>query len=544
MILWKFTLREVRSRPGRATLTLLSIVIGVAAVVAVTIGTATTNQACHEMYSALAGRAALEVVAAGDAFYDQSSVAEIGRLPGVKAAVPSVQKLASLHSRENWSGCGPWGSTRPATRRSATTNWRRASSSGHPHDALLETGFARGLGVKVGDKVKLETMNSHLRRSPHSMFTIVGLLSPRGAADFNQGGVIFLPLATAQEMFDTAGSTNIDTLNIVLADGADEQAVTDAIRRHLPAGLNVRSPMARSQLAKENIDKVEKGLDFAYVTMLFLAGITILNTFLMNVGERRRQLAVLRAIGATRGQIIRMLLLEGFAMGVVGTVLGAAAGVGGAYLLTLSMTRLYSAPMPALCITLAPFLVVAGLGPTVSLVAMFAPAWIAGRVSPLEGMRFVAREGSTRLSGLYVLLAVAISVVTGSMMWACIFGWLPISWMIVSGVVFTAAFILLVPVLLGGLGRLAALLVWPLLRTEGRIAHRQVLRRRVRTTLTIGVLYIAVEHGHQPGHHDPQQRQRHQDLGRHRLEGRFLRPRRQAGPTIGAGLQNARRSRS
>ena len=65
MILWKFTLREIKSRPGRATLTLLSIVIGVAAVVAVTVGTATTNQACQEMYASVAGRAALEVVGRG-----------------------------------------------------------------------------------------------------------------------------------------------------------------------------------------------------------------------------------------------------------------------------------------------------------------------------------------------------------------------------------------------------------------------------------------------------------------------------------------------
>ena len=71
MILWKFTLREVKSRPGRATLTLLSIVIGVAAVVAVTVGTATTNQACQDMYASVAGRAALEVVAEGDGFFDE-----------------------------------------------------------------------------------------------------------------------------------------------------------------------------------------------------------------------------------------------------------------------------------------------------------------------------------------------------------------------------------------------------------------------------------------------------------------------------------------
>ena len=99
-------------------------------------------------------------------------------------------------------------------------------------DALLETGFARGMGVKVGDKVTLTTMTA---AAPNrKSFRIVGLLSPRGAANFNQGGVIFLPLGTAQQLFDTAG--NIDTLNIVLTDGADEKAVAAAIRRSCPPG--------------------------------------------------------------------------------------------------------------------------------------------------------------------------------------------------------------------------------------------------------------------------------------------------------------------
>ena len=87
--------------------------------------------------------------------------------------------------------------------------------------------------------------------------------------------------------------------------------------------------MARSQLAKETIQDVEKGLNFAYLMIIALAFFTILNTFLMNVGERRKQLAVLRAIGATRRQIIRMLLLEGLTMGVVGTVFGSLPGWAG-----------------------------------------------------------------------------------------------------------------------------------------------------------------------------------------------------------------------
>jgi putative ABC transport system permease protein len=212
----------------------------------------------------------------------------------------------------------------------------------------------------------------------------------------------------------------------------------------------------------------------------------------MNVGERRRQLAVLRAIGATRRQITRTLLLEGLLMGIAGTLLGSGAGLGGAYLLTQSMGRVYSTAMPALCITPTPFLIAALLGPSVSLLAMFVPAWLAGRVSPLEGMRFIAAEGRNFVSAGYILMSGAIFAVTGGFMAACLFGYLPIRWMIIAGGFFTAAFVLLVPVVLGGLARLAGWLLAPLLRTEGRIAQRQVLRRRIRTTLTIAILYFAV----------------------------------------------------
>ena len=69
---------------------------------------------------------------------------------------------------------------------------------------------------------------------------------------------------------------------------------------------------------------------------------------------------------------------------------------------------------------------------------------------------------------------------------------MPIELTVYAGAVFTAAFVLLVPIVLGGLARLAATVLYPILRVEGRIAERQVLRRRVRTTLTIGLLYIAV----------------------------------------------------
>ncbi len=491
MILWKFTLREVKSRPGRATLTLLSIVIGVAAVVAVSVGTATTNRACEQMYVALAGRASLEVVAAGGGAFDEDVAAEIAKTPGVKAAVPSIQKFpSSLHYKGNPAPVRLMAMGIDPARDKAVRDYEM--QAGRPfegkYEALLEAGFAQGLGIKLGDEVKLGAM--HGIRGNMKPFRIVGLLSPRGAAGFNQGGIIFLPLATAQRLLLEPG--NIDTVSVVLNDGADEKTVAEAITGRLPTGLSVRSPAARAQLNKENIEKVEQGMSFADVTMVLLAFFMILNTFLMNVGERRRQLAVLRAIGATRRQIIRTLLLEGLLMGVAGTLLGSVAGLGGAYLLTQSMGRVYSTAMPALCITPTPFLIAAVLGPSVSLLAMFVPAWMAGRVSPLEGMRFVAAEGRNFVSVRYILLSGTIFLATATVMGACLFGYLPVRWMIVAGGFFTAAFVLLVPVVLGGMARLAGWLLAPLLKTEGRIAQRQVLRRRVRTTLTIAILYFAV----------------------------------------------------
>jgi putative ABC transport system permease protein len=489
MILWKFTLREVFNRPGRALLTLLSIVIGVAAVVAVTVGTATTHQAYQEMYESVAGRAALDVAAEGSGFFSQDVAAEIEKIPGVKAAVPTVQKISTIWHKDHRvrllvMGIDP--AHEEAVREYDLQEGKLFTAA---YDALLETGFAQGLGVKVGDELKLGASRGGLSGALKP-FRVTGLLSPRGAAGFNQGGIIFIPLDTAAELFNRPG--NVNYISIVLAEGADEKSVAAEIGKILPPGLAVRSPMARSQIAKETIQDAENGLTYAFVMMLVLAGFTIFNTFLMNVGERRRQLAVLRAIGTTRRQMIRMLLWEGFAMGIVGTALGIVLGLGGAYGLTRAMGQLYSTAMPALRITPVPFILAGVLGPGVSLLAMFVPAWIAGRVSPLEGMRFVANETRRRITWKYVVGSLICFILCGLALYGCVVGYLPLWLMIYVGVVFTAAFVLLVPLLLSGLAGLAATVLYPILGVEGRIAQRQVLRRRLRTTLTIGVLYIAV----------------------------------------------------
>jgi putative ABC transport system permease protein len=486
MILWKFTFREIKSRPGRATLTLLSIVIGVAAVVAVTVGTATTNEAFKEMYASVAGRAAFEVVAAGESSFDENVLAGIEKVPGVKVASPTVQRATALRFGDNRVELAVMGVD--LARDKAVRDYELAEGRffvDDKNEAMLEVGLARGIGLKVGDQVKI----SDSRARPKS-FKVVGLLSPRGVAGFRQGNVAFLPLLAAQRNADKDGEVNV--ISVVLADGVDENKAREVLEASLPQGLTIRSPEQRSQLSKEMTEKVKAGLDLAYVTIIALAFVTILNTFLMNVGERRRQLAVLRAIGTTRRQLIKMLLTEGLVMGVVGTLIGTACGLGGAYLLTQSMGKVYATTMPALRVTPAPFIVAGLLGPIVSLLAMFIPAWIAGRVSPLEGMRFIVSERHRRIPLWYAALSIAAFLATGSIVAACILSYLPTKWVTIVGVLFTVSFLLLIPMILRPLARLVTAALHPLLRTEGRIAGRQVLRRVVRTSLTVGILYVAV----------------------------------------------------
>ena len=486
-VLWKFTFRQIKSRPGRAFLTLSSIVIGVAALVAVNVGTLTTQKAYQEMYESVAGTAALEVVAQAGGGYDESVIPTLEKVPGVKAVVPLLQRLSILYRNGKKlqfivMGIDP---ARPESLRDYQLASGRLFQGDEP-EALVEAGFARGLGITAGGEVKFNAGTVQI-------LPVAGTLAPRGAANMNQVGLVFLPLKAVQSLFRQRGTVNVT--NLILDENADEKAVLAEVNRRLPEGVIAQPPTARTQLARETMQKAEHGLNFAYQLTLALAIFMILNTFLMNVGERRRQLAVLRAIGTSRNQIIGMLLFEGAMMGVVGTLLGIPIGLGGAYLLTGAMSAAYSGAIPTIRLTVTPFLLAALFGPGLSVIATYIPARLAGKIPPVEGIRpAIASEGS-RVPLSYTLSGVVVFLIAGSLLLICTLGYVPVTWAVPAGVVFTAAFVLLLPAALGPLTRLFSFILYPLLHFEGCVAQRQVIRRRTRSTLTIGVLYIAISSG-------------------------------------------------
>ena len=192
----------------------------------------------------------------------------------------------------------------------------------------------------MGDHLKL------LTRQGVKRFEVVGILEPRGVAGFRGGSILFLPLDEAQRLFRSPGK--VDTISLVLEEGRTAEELQESLTKYLPPGLVARSPAARTEIGRETMVALEGGMALSSAMSLVAAAVIILNCFFMNLTERWRQLAVLRALGTTRRQLLGLVVREGLLLGIIGTALGILAGLAGAFLLIRGMERLLQVELPAL----------------------------------------------------------------------------------------------------------------------------------------------------------------------------------------------------
>jgi putative ABC transport system permease protein len=474
-------------------LTLLGIAIGVAAVVAVRVASDTALSAYRTMFRAAAGRADLEVVGDGLSGLDPAALEPLVRaVPGVEAVVPVVQLPAALvapsgNVRVLLLGIDP---ARDALVREHALREGRLPAA--DDDMVLEAGFARANGWEVGEPVVAHAPAGRVT------FRVAGLVDATGAALFDGGAVALVTLDAARRMFLLG--RGVTALQVVLSRDADAEDAAAAIARVLPPRARVAEPGARAALSRDSLLSTELGLAAVSVMSLVAGAFIILNTFLMNVAERRRQIAILRSLGATRGQVVRLFLREAAALGVAGTVLGAVFGLSTAAVLVEGVERLLRIRVPALVVGWEPLALALVLGPLLSVGAAWAPAHRASRRPALQGLRedrTVAREDRPRRTvwvglGLLGLTLVAeVGFVKG---WLS--GWAVAPFMATALTGFVLAFPLVQPLLL----RLVRPLAPALLGVEGRLAMRQVERRPHRTAVTVGVLFLAVAVGIGTGH--------------------------------------------
>jgi putative ABC transport system permease protein len=486
--LWKYTAREVQRRPGRTLLTLLGIVIGVASVVAIGVLLQATRYAYRDLFETATGRASLEVVSEGYAGFDAGIVATVAKVPGVRAALPVVQSPAALTGAVGTQPVLVLGVDPERDELARDYVFRAGGPLGEEDGVLLEAGFAAGQQCPVGGRVRLWTPGGLFR------LPVVGLLEPRSAATLNGGAVVFMPLATAQRLF--ALPNRVNAVHLVLAEGVDPRHLASDLGERLPEGLLVQSPNGRGALAEDVLLLTRQGLSSLGVVSLVAGAFVVLNAFLMNLGERRRQLAILRALGATRGQITRLLLREAICLGLTGTALGIGAGA----LLAAVSLRVVAGTMGLsvreLGWSLEPFLGAALVGPGMCLAATFLPARRAGHTAPLTALT-PRRPGPVR--GLRRWLGCVGLVLSATPLgFEMAFHW---RWVAPPATPLLLAATTILS--LAGNGLLVLLLLPPLLRfvgrlfrtffgTTGRLAVRQLDRHQPRSALTVGVLTIAL----------------------------------------------------
>jgi putative ABC transport system permease protein len=487
LVLCKFSLREVLGHPGRAALTLGSIVIGVAAVVSVSIATTTTRRAYREMFAAVTGRAAIEVVGAAGSTFDERVLDIVEKTPGVRIAAPVVERPTILYTGERRVKVLALGVDPVKDPELRDYVLRAGRPLTEENGLLFEKEFAENLGIQQGDEVRL------LTKQGMRSVTVAGLVECHGAAGLRLGGLMLMRLPKAQNYFRIPNE--VTSIQVVLDESADKKEVLADLSARLPTGINARKPATSSQLVDETLSSSEEGMQMASTSSLLLAGFIILNTALMNVSERRRQLAIMRAIGATRRQIMRLVVGESLAMGLLGTVLGALLGLGGANLLTGALARILQITVPAITVTPTPLVLAGVFGIGVALLGATIPARRAGRVSPLEGLGAVPHEDMEGTSHKGIVVGAIVTPITGTILALCILGYLPTIIAVVTAMVLLVGLVLMLPLILEPLTLAVGGTLRPLLGAETRLADRQVLRHRARTTMTIGVLFVAASTG-------------------------------------------------
>ncbi len=484
--------RGLRARPLRTGLTVAGVALGVAVLFAGLATNAGIDAAVDRAVSTLVGTADLRVAAFGETGLSQATLDTIAATDGVAVVAPAFERRTYLGAQL----FGPGDPLPPPVTIAGVDP--RAEALLHdltvaegvgfvtpgPYDVLVNATLAREDGIVPGQSIGISTIDAPVYVS------VAGVLAGDGPWAGGGGRAVIMRLATAQAIFGADGLTRID---VGLADGASVASVTDALQSTLhgePYILSSPHDLGASMRASTG--------DFAATTALigaialFTGAFLIFNSLSMTVVERVRELGLLRAAGASRGQLTSYILVQATAIGIVGSVLGIALGAVLAAGIAGWVRTVGSVALGAPVVTTSDALAALAIGIVVTLAAAIEPARRAGRISPVEALKARLDPPTARRARLRWLIAVfALVGVVGLLIWPRGAGEAALlRALLVYGVLLVVA--LAVPFVLPPLARIAGVPFGLLVRFEERLARASLLRDRGRAALTVGALTIGL----------------------------------------------------
>lgn len=499
--MFKLSLRNIWSRKGRLLLTAIAVIAGTAFLSGVFVFTDTIKGSFDQMFASAYAKTDAVVrsgnVVEGD-FGEESRdriaftlVDDVAKVPGVVEASGSVTGTATVTTKDG-TVIGQDGPPKFAGSwiDSEGSPWSLAEGTAPASDTdvVIDRASAKQGKLKVGDTVTITSAGK-----PRE-FTVVGIATFAGKDTSGGATWSLFTLPTAQEFI--VGDTSLIDSIVVRGDGSETQ---EALSTRIAAALADPEVevLTGKEIIKENQSAVEKTLSFITIFLsifalisLFVGSFIIYNVFSISAAQRTRENALLRAVGASRGQVTRSMFIEAFVVGLGGSLLGCIGGLGLASGILGILNAVGAGPgKTSLVIHPTGFIVTILVGVFVTVLCAIAPAIRSGRVPPLAAMRDVAIDHADVSRTRKVLGA-------ASLVFAALFVWLGLRGNTTAlggaAIMLFLALITLGPFLAAPVARLATPVLTKLRRASGTMAGRNAARNPKRTALTAGALAVGL----------------------------------------------------
>ncbi|WP_434442509.1 ABC transporter permease [Lentzea sp. E54] len=384
------------SRKLRLVLSALSVVLGVMFVSGSFVLTDTLQRSFTDMFSSAYANVDVSVSPKAEEGKQPEpltpqAIADVKSVPGVASAVGEVQGSARPIGKNGkvitTSGAPRFGSNWTGTGQEKIREGRAPAAD---NEVIVGAYLASTGGFQVGDDISLLTLE------PKKTFKITGVYEYPGGRESLAGELSVAFTEPVAQQLLLGKKDAFSSVTVTAADGRSDDALRDSVAAKLGSAYDVKTG---ATLAKEQADQINEGLTFFNYVLLGFAGIAlfvgifiILNTFSIIVAQRTRELALLRSMGASRGQVIGSVVLEAFVIGLIASIVGLGAGVGVGVLLANIFSSFSGASLQLASIGVPLSAVISSfaVGIVVTMVAAVMPALRASRIAPVAAMREAA----------------------------------------------------------------------------------------------------------------------------------------------------------
>ncbi|MDH6220575.1 ABC transporter permease [Streptomyces pseudovenezuelae] len=404
--MFRTALRNVLAHKARLLMTVLAVMLGVAFVSGTLVFTNTISDAYQN--SSAKGFDQVDVAVTPKSQEDegntinktpeltQAQLDTAAKVPGAASAIGVVSGFTAMADKDGKligggfqsQGGNYWGAKDP----------RYPLTSGTaPHGAdqvAVDSETAKRAGYKVGDTIRISVDGPVL--TPE----ITGIFTTDDGNVAAGGSLALYDTATAQKLFGKTGT--YDEIDVKAASGTSQAALKSALDKALPTKLvetETGGKLAddQAEMIASSMSGLKQGLLVFAGIALFVGTFIIANTFTMLVAQRTKELALLRAVGASRRQVTRSVLIEAFVVGVVAGVTGLVAGIGiGAGLRSLMNTLGATVPDGPLVISPGTIVAALAVGVVITMLAAWLPGRRAAKIPPVAAMSSVHAKATTK----------------------------------------------------------------------------------------------------------------------------------------------------